>query len=243
MLAKFIHFWVSNHAKNINLCKVRYVNISGGIMLLIRNYFFVMLGLLCAIAQPTQGSSELVHFCKKYPVCSALITANTAIYGVQAYRESKGIYDVKEKLLADNREIKKGQWWRLGTSIFAHVNFLHLAMNMYSLYNFKVAEELLGSGKFFGLYMASGLAANIVNLIFRNPNYRCLGASGAVYGILGAIWGNLIKHKRATYGAAALSIGPSFLTNYVSSLVLPNIDHGTHAVGLLSGFGLARLFS
>ena len=80
-----------------------------------------------------------------------------------------------------------GQWWRLLTAMFVHIGLVHLALNMWCLWQLGLlAEYLYGPKTFLALYVMSGLAASIVSLA-RNPLVVTAGASGAIFGLAGAL--------------------------------------------------------
>ncbi len=85
----------------------------------------------------------------------------------------------------DNELIRQGQWWRLVTPIFLHGNFVHLLVNSLSLWQLGGSlERIYGSRKFFLIYMGAGIAGNLLSFAF-SPT-QSLGASGALFGLIGA---------------------------------------------------------
>ena len=84
--------------------------------------------------------------------------------------------------------VAEGEWWRLLTSTFMHYGPFHLLMNMYSLYLLGGAlESALGRIRYVALYLVSGLAGSAGALLL-SPNSLTLGASGAIFGVIGAIF-------------------------------------------------------
>jgi rhomboid protease GluP len=80
-----------------------------------------------------------------------------------------------------------GQWWRLISALFVHFGILHLAFNMWALAAFGgLAERLFGIRIFLGVYFASGIVANLASVAL-HPNVASAGASGAIFGVLGAL--------------------------------------------------------
>jgi membrane associated rhomboid family serine protease len=129
--------------------------------------------------------------------------------------------------------VADGEWWRLITAAFLHLGVLHLGFNMLALWWFgPPLEYVLGRGRFLLLYLVSGLAGSAGALI-ATPNSVTVGASGAIFGILGAA---LVLERQRTYvfGGAALTI---IVLNIVFSLALAGsgISLGGHLGGLAGG--------
>jgi membrane associated rhomboid family serine protease len=127
--------------------------------------------------------------------------------------------------------VAAGDWWRLFTSMFLHYGPIHLAFNMLALWWFGAAvEQVLGRGRFLLLYVVSGLAGSAGALIF-SPESPTVGASGALFGILGAA---LVLERQRTYvfGGGALGI---IALNLVFTFAIPGISIGGHLGGLIGG--------
>jgi membrane associated rhomboid family serine protease len=127
--------------------------------------------------------------------------------------------------------VAAGDWWRLFTSMFLHYGPIHLAFNMLGLWWFGAAvEQVLGRGRFLLLYIVSGLAGSAGALIF-SPESPTVGASGALFGILGAA---LVLERQRTYvfGGGALGI---IALNLVFTFAIPGISIGGHLGGLIGG--------
>jgi membrane associated rhomboid family serine protease len=127
--------------------------------------------------------------------------------------------------------VADGEWWRLFTSMFLHYGPLHLALNMLALWWFGSAVEMVfGRGRYLLLYLVSGLAGSAGALIAR-PDALTVGASGAIFGILGAAF---VLERQRTYvlggGAGAL-----IALNIVFSFAIPGISIGGHLGGLVGG--------
>src|SRR5205823_10855233 len=130
--------------------------------------------------------------------------------------------------------------WRLITAAFLHYGPIHLGMNMLALWWLGAPVEMvLGRARFLALYLVSGLAGSAGALI-ASPHAVTVGASGAIFGLLGA---GLILEWMATG-----SIAGQYLTliaiNLVFTFAVPNISIGGHIGGLIAGalgvFVLAR---
>ncbi len=133
-----------------------------------------------------------------------------------------------------------GEWWRLATAMFLHFGILHLLMNMVALWDSgRLVERLFGPIRFIAIYLASGLTGNLVSLIFHGDRAVSGGASGAIFGIYGALLAFLLTERRRLHvaefrwmfwGATAFSVlALSF------GLLIPGIDNAAHFGGLLAG--------
>lgn len=131
-----------------------------------------------------------------------------------------------------------GEWWRLLTATFIHAGVIHLFFNMLALWNLgAIVEGALGSACFASIYFLSGLAGSITSLAW-HPHATSVGASGAIFGLFGALIGLLAKRRliygepidRATIKSFALNI---FLNLAIS--LLPGIDFAAHFGGLIAG--------
>jgi membrane associated rhomboid family serine protease len=127
--------------------------------------------------------------------------------------------------------VASGDWWRLITSAFLHANLLHIAFNMLALWWFGgPVEQYLGRARFIGLYLVAGLAGS-AGALLQAPTTPTLGASGAIFGILGAM---LILEWQATgrLGGNAMTL---IVINLAISFAIPNISWGGHVGGLVGG--------
>jgi rhomboid protease GluP len=140
-----------------------------------------------------------------------------------------------------------GQWWRLLTAMFVHIGLVHLALNMWCLWQLGLlAEYLYGPKTFLALYMMSGLAASIVSLA-RNPLVVSAGASGAIFGIAGALIATLYLGKlaapRGAWRTSLISLVAFAGYNLAFGFLASGIDIGAHIGGLLSGLLLGSVLS
>lgn len=127
--------------------------------------------------------------------------------------------------------VADGDWWRLITAAFLHYGPIHLAMNMLALWLFGPAlESVLGSGRFLLLYLVAGLAGSAGALLL-TPNSPTVGASGAIYGVFGAI---LVLERQGTYVFGG-SVLPLLIVNIAFTLFVPGISKGGHLGGLAGG--------
>ncbi len=127
--------------------------------------------------------------------------------------------------------VADGDWWRLLTAAFLHYGPVHLGMNMLALWWFGPAlESALGSARFLLLYLAAGLAGSAGALLMA-PDAVTVGASGAIYGVFGAI---LVLERQGTYVFGG-SVIPLLVINFAFTLFIPGISKGGHVGGFLGG--------
>jgi membrane associated rhomboid family serine protease len=127
--------------------------------------------------------------------------------------------------------VANGDWWRLGTAAFLHASILHIAFNMYFLWFVGSAVEYaLGRGRFLLVYVVSGLAGSAGALVL-TPTSPTVGASGAIFGILGAAL-VLERQGNLVLGGQALAL---ILINLVLGFVIANVSVGGHVGGLIGG--------
>jgi membrane associated rhomboid family serine protease len=138
--------------------------------------------------------------------------------------------------------VDHGDYWRLITSGFLHSGLLHIGFNMYILYWLgTMLEPTLGHARFVALYFAS-LVAGSFGALLLEPDKLTVGASGAVFGLMGAAF---VMQRARGMDPMQSGIGPVILFNLAISFVIPNISIGGHLGGLLGGaaaaFAMERL--
>ena len=134
---------------------------------------------------------------------------------------------------------KNGQYYRLFTSMFLHIGIIHLLCNMYSLYIIgREVEIVFTKKKYLIIYLLSGIAGSILSLAF-NHNTVCAGASGAIFGLLGALL-YFGYYYRAYLGASVTrSILPVVIINLIIGFASTGIDNAAHIGGLVGGILIA----
>jgi membrane associated rhomboid family serine protease len=132
-----------------------------------------------------------------------------------------------------------GQWWRLLSSVFVHIGLLHLVFNMYALWGVgAVVERVYGNVAFLALYLAAGLTGSLIAVIWL-PMAICAGASGAVFGVYGAILAfRVTAHDSQATNFEGLTGGTLVFLfyNLIYGLTQPNIANAAHLGGLVAGF-------
>jgi membrane associated rhomboid family serine protease len=169
------------------------------------------------------------------PATIALVVINVVVYALTAY-QGLGINTPGGKIFENwalvGVLVDNGDWWRLVTAMFLHAGILHLAFNMLALYWLgSVVEEAIGTRYYVLLYFVSGLAGSAGALVFSNPLAITVGASGAIFGVMGAL---LILEYRAT-GSLAGQAMTLIVVNLAITFAIPGISKGGHLGGLLGG--------
>jgi len=130
------------------------------------------------------------------------------------------------------------QYWRLFTVMFLHAGLIHLSLNMYALYLFgSLVEDAYGPVRFLAIYLVSGLLASVASFVFGPPGLVGVGASGAIFGLLGAWFAYNYRRREMRFHRANLQGAVSLIVlNLVLSAGLSSIiDWRAHVGGLVAG--------
>ena len=179
-----------------------------------------------------------------------LIALNTLVYLMMAFQGHSFLTFDSELLLhwgANSGALTSGgQWWRLFTSTFEHGGLLHIALNMWCLYSLGwLAELLFGKSRFTLLYLMCGIGGSLGSICWRG-NGLSVGASGAIFGIAGALIPAMMLHGnpqlRAALKGHLSSIGLFVFYNLAFGAAVRGIDNAAHVGGLLTGLALGFAF-
>jgi rhomboid protease GluP len=167
---------------------------------------------------------------KKAKITLFLITTNTLLYLLFSF----GLEDIFYLLVQINSKVVYDlELWRLVTSMFLHGDALHLFSNMVSLLIFGSYVELSFSKyKFVLIYFISGFLGSLFTIFFLPLNTISLGASGAIFGLIGAALSMLITDRNNPL----IIIGLIYAFYFVISSFSPGINYFAHIFGLLGGF-------
>ena len=186
-------------------------------------------------------------------IALALLTANLAIYGAFA-ASGGGLMNADPQLLIRwgsnfGPYTVDGQWWRLLSAAFLHGGLVHLAVNMVTLADVgRLCERLFGWRRFLLLYLLSGLAGSAAS-VWWNPQVNSVGASGALFGVLGAVLVFMLDRRngidpgvmKAHVASMAVFIGYGVVNGLASSARIDNAAHlGGLAAGAILGYALGR---
>lgn len=140
----------------------------------------------------------------------------------------------------------QGQWWRLLAAMFLHFGLVHIAVNMWALWGAgRLVERLYGSAPFLLLYLFAGVVGGAASVVW-NPVQNSAGASGAIFGVLGAFVVALLNGRRLEIPASVVRrqlivISAFVLLSLTAGALHPNVDNAAHFGGLLAGASLGAL--
>lgn len=158
---------------------------------------------------------------------------------------SNNIFDIDTGVLVTlgakyNAAIIEGQWYRLFTCMFLHGGIIHITANMYSLYSIgPFVEKLYGKYKYAVIYIVCGVISSLFSFMF--SEYVSIGASGAIFGLLGILFVFAIKERKRIGKGFLMNIASVVVMNLIIGMSLPGIDNFAHLGGLLSGVVLGYI--
>jgi membrane associated rhomboid family serine protease len=167
-------------------------------------------------------------------VTTSLIAVNVGIYllqlaqGAPTSASAGSIYDWG---VLNATDVAQGDWYRLLSAAFLHYGPIHLGMNMLALWWIgRPLEDWLGPIRYLLVYLVSGVAGSAGALLI-TPNADTVGASGAIFGILGAA---IVLERQGTYvlGGSAITL---LVVNLAFTFAVPGISIGGHLGGLAGG--------
>jgi|SRR5579859_1154250 len=196
-------------------------------------------------AQPARAASV------KFPVTTALLTANVLVYAAMALSGVSPMDPTDAQLVrwgANNGLASLGpEPWRLLTSTFVHAGLFHIATNMWCLWALgRMAENIFGRVTFLLIYFFTGISASLLS-VFLHPTGTSVGASGAIFGVAGALITALYFGKlpvpKERLNAALKSLVIFALINLSIGAVVPFIDNAGHVGGLVLGLIIGALLA
>lgn len=142
--------------------------------------------------------------------------------------------------------VRQGDWWRIITHAFLHAGLVHIGFNMYAMYVFgSLLEKWQGHGRLLALFLFSAVTGALLSLLVQ-PNVVAVGASGGLFGLLGAMIALLLRHQKdfptAMREHLLRSLMKLLLLNLLISF-LPGISMAAHLGGLFGGFVLGLLIT
>lgn len=169
------------------------------------------------------------------PITVVLIVVNVVVFVLTGFGTGPSVV----RFASEPDLIHQGQVYRLLTSAFLHANFAHILLNMATLAIIgPPVEVLLGRVRFVGLYLLAALGGSVCSYLLSPADVYGLGASGAIFGLLGAYF-VLARQRRMDTGTIIALI----VVNLVYGFAVPGIDWRAHIGGLVVGAVVALAFS
>lgn len=184
-----------------------------------------------------------------------LLTANIFLYALTwaaSVRELGGEFNFVSLMGVDGRTLVRfgakygplmaaGEWWRFVTPIFLHGGLLHLGMNSWVLYDLGPAvEALYGRQKFFVLYLLTGIAGVAASFLWR-PYGISIGASGALFGLIGSMIAYGYRNRRSVSDPARNMFVKWAIYALLFGFIVPGLDNAAHIGGLVGGMAFGWL--
>ncbi|MBV9055583.1 MAG: rhomboid family intramembrane serine protease, partial [Candidatus Eremiobacteraeota bacterium] len=138
--------------------------------------------------------------------------------------------------------LQYGQWWRILTGAFLHGGLIHIGVNMMSLWFLgRCIEFALGPWRMLAIYVLSLIASGLGVVYFSSdPNVATVGASGAIFGLFGALFAIGFKLGKPGMDLVRSNIGILVL-NLIITFTVPAISWQAHVAGLIAGFVLTYM--
>jgi membrane associated rhomboid family serine protease len=169
------------------------------------------------------------------PAVIAIVVVNVICF----VASGGGKQSVLDRLGGLSHQVQQSnEYYRLFTSMFLHVSIFHIASNMFTLIIVGPAVEvMLGRVRFVALYLLAGLGGSVASYLFAPGNSVSAGASGAIFGVMGAYV--VLAHNRRQPLANVMVL---IVINLVIGFAVPGIDWRDHFGGLVVGFVLAAAY-
>ena len=164
-----------------------------------------------------------------------ILTANVIMFILLELQGGSTSTDTLLKFGAKyNPDIIDGEWWRIISSMFLHIGLLHLVMNMLALHIVgSIVERIYGSKRFLIIYFLAGIMGGLTSFAL-NPQLAA-GASGAIFGLFGALLFFGFHHQRIFFQTMGWNVILIIAFNIVFGFMVQQIDNGAHIGGLIGG--------
>jgi rhomboid protease GluP len=202
-------------------------------------------------ADKVEFEAQLEDNASRPRVVPALVLLNVLVYALLGLGGAGWTTTDPQALIAWGSNFapytSDGQWWRLLTAAFLHGGLTHLLVNMVTLYDIgRLCERLFGSRRFAALYLVSGLLGSAAS-VWWNPHVNSVGASGAIFGVLGATFVYMLDKRNGVpvtvMKAHAVSMGAFIAYILINGLARAGIDNAAHIGGLIGGLVMGYAFA
>jgi membrane associated rhomboid family serine protease len=203
------------------------------------------------LARHVEFEQSLIAQSPKTPVTYGLVILCVCVYVTTAFGTNHVFGFDGRSLISVGSNFgpytTDGDWWRLLTSMFLHAGIIHLAFNMWALASFgPVVERLYGSASYALIYLVAGIAGSLASVSW-SPAINSVGASGAIFGLLGA----LIATQMRSDGSIPISeLRPLRNSSLIftgcalsAGLLSTGVDNAAHLGGVATGFILGLVLS
>ncbi|HZQ91387.1 MAG TPA: rhomboid family intramembrane serine protease [Terriglobales bacterium] len=205
------------------------------------------INICAACSEPATAQAHAASF----PVTRALIAINVLVFLLMMARGVSLTQPTAQQLLRWGANLGTltldRDWWRLLASVFVHIGVVHIAVNMWSLWNAgQLAEHIYGRATYLFLYLFTGAAGSVASAAW-HPFTPSAGASGAIFGVVGALlvtfkFGKLeLPHEVVKPVLSSLTAFTLF--NVIFGAVRGGVDNAAHLGGLLSGALIGALMN
>ena len=182
-------------------------------------------------------------FSKKKPYVTYILLAINILAFLFIALQGNGIFEFEPSVLYKYGALVNASqmtntfdYLRIITSIFLHGGLLHLAFNMYSLYIIgPQLESFFGKVKYLIIYIGSAICGNLLSMLFLADNYVSVGASGAIFGLLGALLYFGFHYRVYLSGVIRSQIIPLIIVNLFIGFMMTGINNVAHVGGLIGG--------
>ncbi len=209
-------------------------------------------GQKCPECAAPQGRSRVVNVRTSFgrpsfqtaPVSFTIVAITAAIFVIGTLSPDADRW-LFQTFAQANFLVEAGEWWRIFTAALLHGGMMHVLFNMYALYLFGPRlEQQVGSPAFAALYVATAGTGGMVSYLFGDTGQVSIGASGAIFGLLGA-WMFVAWKMRGTPGGRSMfnQLGILLAINLALPLFVGGIDWRAHLGGLAGGILIAWLWS
>jgi membrane associated rhomboid family serine protease len=185
---------------------------------------------------------------KEFYIIPILISLNLIIYILMVFFGLGFISFDADDLFklggVEKNAVLNGEWWRLFTAMFIHGGLMHIISNLFTLFFIGIfAESILGVKRFTIVYILSGLGCSLAS-IFWHDNTVSVGASGAIFGLFGAVIAlNLMKSISKKIDLTFLIMSSVFIGYNLIMGLFTNSDNAGHLGGLFTGFIIGIVIS
>lgn len=196
--------------------------------------------------EPSPPSAANYDAPSSFPVTKLILALNVLVFVLMAVVSGGEsiMYPSSQTLLqwgADHgpETLTQEQYWRIVSNMFLHIGLMHIALNMYALWNVGPAvERFFGSGRMIFVYLIAGIGGSLTSLWF-HPEILSAGASGAIFGIFGALLAFLRFHAaqfdKSYVVSATRSMVILLIVNLIWGFSTPGIDNAAHVGGFITG--------